>query len=141
MPSFSIRSSEGGDHLSLHISDAPVIGGSRYEDWAQVEVEVKAGGFRAKFGAEFLLYDIKRLHDELVALQENLAGTLKFQTLEGQLEFVIIGDGKGHFQVNGTAIDSLGSANKLYFEIPQFDQTFIPQMLQELSIMNQQLLK
>lgn len=138
MSSFSIKADGTSDRLTTHVMSAQQVTGNPYEDWVDVEVVIKAGGFSGKYKAQFLAQDIPQLHAGLEGLYNNLSGSLKFQTLEGQLEFEILGDGRGHFQTKCVAIDELGSENRLYFSLSEFDQTFIPQMLQELTeIINQ----
>lgn len=138
MSSFSIKAGNTSDCLKIHILSTPQVTGNPYEDWMDVEVEIKAGGFSGRYKAQFLAQDIPQLQAELERLYSNLSGSLKFQTLEGQLEFEISGDGRGHFQTKCIAIDSLGSENRLYFSLAEFDQTFIPQMIRELSEINGQ---
>lgn len=136
MSSFTIGQ-RSSDHLTIHVLSALNDTGNPYENWVDVEVEIKAGGFSARYGADFLTHDILLLHSELKALYNNLAGTLKFQTLEGQLEFEMVGDGKGHFAVRGVAQDELGGERRLHFSL-QLDQTFFPAMLSELEQILQQ---
>ena len=42
------------------------------------------------------------------------------------------GDGRGHIQVNGQAIDVVGVGNRLEFSL-RMDQTYIPPILKALS--------
>ena len=126
MPDFSIKSDNSSDHLS--ISWKP----SRYE-WVNVEIEIKTGGFNGRYGAEFLSDDMISLHSELQKLYNNLSGNLTFHTLEGQLEFKITGDGRGHFEAECEAQESW-NGSRLIFTL-KFDQTHIPRMIRELEEM------
>ncbi len=135
MSSFSIKAASAGDHLTIHVLSPPQRTGNLYEDWVQVIVAIKAGGFNGHYDASFLTQDFPQLHSALERLYNDLTGSVTFQAMEGQLEFEIKGDGQGHFQIEGAAVDQLGSDNRLHFSF-EFDQTFIPQMLRELSDIN-----
>ncbi|MBW3636480.1 MAG: hypothetical protein KY445_08460 [Armatimonadetes bacterium] len=87
----------------------------------------------------YLADEILRLRAELERLYNNLSGSLKFQTLEGQMEFEITGNGRGNFEIQGEAVDRLGGGSRLCFSFEAFDQTFIPQMLRELAEIEAQL--
>lgn len=140
MLSFSIKPESRGDHLTIHILGAPEIAGAAHEDWINVDVEIKAGGFDARYTSQFLVNEILLLQEELERLYNNLLGSLKFQTFEGQLEFEIIGNGRGQFKTQGEAWDKSGGESRLYFSFEAFDQTFIPQMLRELAEIKGQLM-
>jgi hypothetical protein len=139
MSSFTIKAAGRGDYLTIHVLGIPKITDSPYEDWEDVSVEIKAGGFVGRYGAQFLADEILRLQAELEGLYSKLSGSLKFQPLEGQLEFEITGDGRGHFGIQGEAVDRSGSESRLSFSFEPFDQSFIPQMLEELAEIEGQL--
>ncbi len=125
MTSFTLGE-HGTDCFTIHIKES----NQRTEYWP-VTVEIKSGGFSGQFKAEFLLQDLTRLYADLQRLHHDLLGSLTFHTLEAQLEFEMVGDGRGHFEVTGIARDKQGSQNELFFCFA-FDQTFVPTTLGEL---------
>ncbi|RYX81674.1 hypothetical protein EON83_23040 [bacterium] len=140
MLSFNIKTGSKGDYLTIHVLDTPKSAGARYDDWVDVGVEIKAGGFIARYKAQFFVNEILILQADLERLYNNLSGSLKFQTLEGQLEFEITGNGRGNFETQGEAWDKSGGQSRLCFSFETFDQTYIPQMLKELAEIKSQLI-
>ena len=125
MPSFIIGLS-GGDHLKVH-AHCPAN-----DEWVNVEVGVGAGGFVGGFGANFLVRDFVHLRSELQRLYDDLSGSMKFETLERQLEFEIIGNGRGHFDIYCLIEDrSSGVPCRMEFGF-DFDQSYIPAILRDL---------
>jgi hypothetical protein len=94
------------------------------DNWISCDVQVSAGGFRGSFRASFRWEDFQGLLDEIHSLSQTLEGTASFSTLEGQIEFSLTGDGKGHVRVQGVAQDQPGG-NRLHFEF-EIDQTYLP---------------
>ena len=66
-----------------------------------------------------------------MALENNLAGTAEFSTMESQIELLLRGDGIGHVSVEGTVFDQAGVGNKLSFRL-EIDQTYLPQIVRSL---------
>lgn len=99
--------------------------------WIKSLVTLKAGGFSGEFKCELRIDDFKNFKGELLVLYDELDGTALFETLEGQLTINIKGDGNGHLEANCSAMDFVGTGNKLDFEI-SFDQTIILRMVQQL---------
>ncbi|HEX9996070.1 MAG TPA: hypothetical protein VGB45_02930 [Abditibacterium sp.] len=126
MTSFSIKSDNSSDHLS--ISWKP----SRYK-FDNAEVEIKAGNFGGKYECEIMSDDMESLLIELRKLYVSLSGTLEFQAMETQLELKITGDGRGHFEAECEAQESW-NGSCLIFTL-KFDQTHIPRMIRELDEM------
>ena len=91
-------------------------------NWLRCEVEVAAGGFRARFPANLRTDAFQRVHGEAAALYESLTGNARFESTEGQLHLTLTGDGRGHIRLDGTARDRPGSDNVLDFRL-DFDQT------------------
>ena len=85
------------------------------DNWLAVEVSVAAGAFRGKYKASFMAGEFEDFHQQLKGLLEALRGEAKFQTIEGQLSLALIGDGLGHIQIRGEAIDEAGIGNRLIF--------------------------
>ncbi|MDR3221605.1 MAG: hypothetical protein LBU46_06330 [Candidatus Accumulibacter sp.] len=92
--------------------------GDYYDDnWLSVEVSVNCGAFHGKFPAAFLTGELESFHTQLALLRQTLNGSAKFETLEGQLKLEVTGDGLGHIEISGEALDQAGIGNKLVFRI------------------------
>jgi hypothetical protein len=114
----------------LHYERAPV--GEFYDDnWLKIEVRVQAGGFYGKCSAAIITEDLVRFASELHPLYESLAGSAELSTMEGQLNLVLVGDGKGHIELRGEVADQAGTGNRLCFTL-QFDQSQLGASLREL---------
>ena len=106
--------------------------GEFYDDnWLSCEVRVQAGAFGGKYSASFLASELSQLHQSLECLYRNLKGSVRFESMESQLELQFTCDSLGHIAVLGTAMDQAGIGNKLSFSV-SFDQTFLQRLVQEL---------
>ena len=101
-------------------------------NWVEAEVEVKVGGFRGTFSAEFRTEELRDFRDELTRLYSFDTKEAKFKTLEDQLSIDIEGDSTGHFSATCVAEDKAGMGNRLRFLL-YFDQTEIPEALNGLN--------
>jgi hypothetical protein len=107
--------------------------GEYYDDnWLSVKVSLSFGGFQGVFSAAFLTRDFHSFLPQLEQLYKSLKGTIKFETLEQQLEFTLTGDGKGNIELSGEAMDEAGPANLLKF-YSSFDQTYLPSSISQLT--------
>ena len=101
-------------------------------NWIKSKVIVRAGGFSGQFQCDLMTTDFERFKQSLSQLYDKLDGTASFDTIEGQIEIKINGDGIGHFEADCSVMDDAGMGNKLDFEI-NFDQTIIPEMVRQLN--------
>ena len=110
------------------------------ENWevnlVDVEVQLAVGGFRGLFGAKLTLGHLASLRNELAQLHsfdlQELAFEPYLSPYNSNLIFRIKGDGLGNFTADFDVADEAG--NQLEFRL-SFDQTEIPQMLNELDAM------
>jgi hypothetical protein len=105
-------------------------------NWIDCEVEVSVGAFRGRFRANLRSDELGTFCAELEALNGTLEGTASLNTMEEQIALSLTGDGKGPFRVQGTAVDTAGSGNRLQFGF-EIDQMYLPEILGSL----EQLLK
>lgn len=106
--------------------------GEYYDDnWVRGHVSIKVGGFSGGFNAAFLAEDFSRFLGQLGPVYESLSGKAEFNTLEGQLMLAAKGDGKGHIEVRGEAMDVAGTGNRLTFYL-ELDQTQLAGTITEL---------
>lgn len=110
------------------------------ENWevnlVDVEVKIAVGGFSGLFGAKLTLGHLASLRNELAQLHsfdlQELAFEPYLSPYNSNLIFRIKGDGLGNFTADFDVADEPG--NQLEFRM-SFDQTEIPQMLNELDAM------
>jgi hypothetical protein len=100
-------------------------------EWLIVQVEVTAGGFRGSTSAHIRTSELAGFAAQLQPLYQTLSGTARFETLEGQLELHLTGDGKGHINLEGLVRDQCGRGNHLNFHL-EFDQSQLAQSIKEL---------
>ena len=109
---------------------APV--GEHYDDnWVYVSVLFSIGAFAGNYKATFLTSDFVDFREGLRALHQSLEGVACFSTLEDQLTLKLTGDGRGHIELKGIAIDAPGTGNRQAFELA-LDQSYLPSVLKEL---------
>jgi hypothetical protein len=101
------------------------------DNWLTVEIHVSAGGVRGNAAAAIVTGELKKFLSELRALFETLSGTIEFKTMEGQLNLLLVGDGKGHIELRGEVVDKPGVGNRLEFTL-QLDQSQLGASIREL---------
>jgi len=117
----------GGQHVLVRPLGRSHPGLFDYWDgnWIACELQVSAGGFRGNFRAALRSEEFHTFMEQLASLSQLLEGTATFSTMEGQIAFSLIGDDKGHVQVEGDAVDVVGTGNRLHFAF-EIDQTYLP---------------
>jgi hypothetical protein len=106
--------------------------GEYYDDnWLNVDICVKAGGFRGKVSAAIITEDLVQFASQLRPLYDSLSGSAKFSTMEEQLSLNLVGDGKGHIELRGEVADRPGLGNRLHLSL-QFDQSQLGESIREL---------
>lgn len=99
--------------------------------WINSNASLKVGGFSGQFDCLLMTTDFDRFNKEFTPLYEKLDGTATFNTIEGQIEIKIKGDGIGHFEAVCRVMDFAGTGNTLEFRL-NFDQTIIPELVNQL---------
>lgn len=97
-------------------------------DLLDAQVELSSGGFRASFQIWLKVSDLVRFREHLTRLYDQLVGSVEFSTPEDQLRLRLVGDGRGHLVLNGTALDRPASSNRLDFRF-EIDQTDLHEAL------------
>lgn len=133
MVSFSLGLSEV-EHVLVTVRNYERgVSGEYYDDnWVAVEVSVSAGAFSGQFNAAFLTKDFVQFHAALQSLYETLKGEAVFSTLEEQLSLKVVGNGRGHIEVEGVALDQAGVGNELRFRF-ELDQTYLLETIRGLN--------
>lgn len=102
-------------------------------NWLEAEVELAIGRFRGAFACMLLAQDFADFLPELRRLHAELVGTAKFTTIERQIEFSIVGDGKGHLEVDGHAWERVDwDGPRLTWSL-NLDQTYLPELIASVS--------
>jgi hypothetical protein len=98
--------------------------------WLEIDVEPLSGSYSALCRAEF----IASFRRELEMLFESLEGDATFQPdWEGSLALKLHGDGIGHISVKGEACPHASIGPWLRFQLPDIDQTYLPEMISALT--------
>ncbi|WP_243287473.1 hypothetical protein [Geothrix terrae] len=107
--------------------------GEFYDDnWLTSRVKISVGSFSGEFGLSLFTTDFTSFLEQLSALYKTLSGEAKFETMEGQIEFSMTGNGRGGVEVSGRVLDQAGIGNKLEFAF-QVDQTYLPLAIHDLN--------
>ncbi|HEV2315563.1 MAG TPA: hypothetical protein VGR94_09680 [Candidatus Acidoferrales bacterium] len=101
------------------------------EEWFQTEIEVQCDGWRGKARASFMRGELTHFAEEIEVLHRKLRGEAILHAVEAPLELSLVGDGKGHIEVIGTARNNWSSGTKLEFSL-HIDQTFLPGIAERL---------
>ncbi|MFA9441774.1 hypothetical protein ACDA63_19260 [Uliginosibacterium sp. sgz301328] len=117
--------------IEVHSYERGVTGDYYDDNWLNVIVSIKAGGFSGHFPTSFLTEDFFSFHEEVSALYETLKGSATFSTMEEQLSLSLVGNGRGGIKLTAVAVDEVGIGNQLKFAFP-IDQTHLRSLLHDL---------
>jgi hypothetical protein len=121
---------EGSEYLRVRVlARAHPESGDWEVNWLNAEVEIWAGGFRGRLGANLLAGELSTLRADLSRLYSFESREAAFDAYDGRLSIKIKGDGLGNFAAECEALDGVG--NRLTFSL-LFDQTEIPPTLKGL---------
>jgi hypothetical protein len=101
-------------------------------NWITARVSVAVGAFRGQFSCCLRAEDFAGLLPQLHRLQVDRDGSAQFSTMEGQLQFEIKGNGRGHFDVRGRVVDRPGDGNSLAWSLT-IDQTYLQPLIASVS--------
>jgi len=109
------------------------VGATDYWDgnWVNCTVSVRAGGFRGEYIASLRAEEFTAFRADLERLHRDLGGAGGFHSMEEWVDIAVSGDGRGHFKGLCRLRDEAGIGNLLECEV-DFDQTDVPQMVEEL---------
>ncbi len=99
--------------------------------WINAHVFFSLGAFKGDFTAEVTSTDFQPFKEQLSALYASLKGQALFNTLEGQIEIKVNGDGLGHLEIICILQDKCGISNTLE-AIFETDQTQLPNLIKQL---------
>ena len=116
--------------LTLHGRSNPKADDYWDGNWLGCKVEVCCGAFRGDLDSMIRNEDLAAFLPALTRLYEGLSGEASFDTLEGWIDFKLIGDGRGHIELRGRLVDAMMDGNSLEFRIG-FDQTYLPAIISQ----------
>lgn len=106
--------------------------GEFYDDnWLKARVEITVGSFSGSFDLSLTTQDFVSFLRQLDRLYQTLKGEAKFQTMESQMEFLLVCNARGGIEVSGYAIDRASDGNRLEFQFC-IDQSYLVSTLREL---------
>jgi hypothetical protein len=107
-------------------------------NWIDTNIEVNVSPFRGKYRASLMTVDFEKFKQELKRIYKDLNGVTMFDSLEGDIEIKINGDGLGHFTASCIARDTTTpDGSQLEFSLT-FDQTQIPGLINQLDEITKQ---
>ncbi|MBK7183674.1 MAG: hypothetical protein IPH89_12440 [Bacteroidetes bacterium] len=102
------------------------------KNWLSSIVQFNVGSFSGKFKAEMQTFDFEIFKKELEIAFDKLNRSATFETIEGQVNLDIAGDGVGHFEAKCLLMDQAGVGNELRCEL-ELDQTQLPEIIDQLN--------
>lgn len=100
-------------------------------NWIDCEVEIAAGAFRGRFRANLRSEEFHAFAGQVDELNRTIDRVASLTSMEGQLSLSLAGDGEGHVQVAGEAVDVAGTGNRLQFRF-DIDQTYLSEISRSL---------
>jgi hypothetical protein len=101
-------------------------------NWLKARLTVSVGAWAGSFEANLRAEEFEAFREQCENLHKTLRGTAAFKPLEPWLRLTLTGDGKGHIELTGDAIDRVGTGNQLRFAFRDLDQTFLPALIDQL---------
>ncbi|MFN8361262.1 MAG: hypothetical protein U0264_15225 [Candidatus Kapaibacterium sp.] len=98
------------------------------------EIEIKSSGFYVKSVLFTSTGEIYQFFQLLKSSNEKLRGAATFVSYEGNLDFIVEYDNRGHVNIKGSFSEQNLFENELKFEFIS-DQTYIHSSLKELSLL------
>lgn len=102
-------------------------------NWLEAPLMAAVGGFAVEIPRSQLHgADLRVFRVALEQLHERLVGEARLWSMDGWFDVTITGDGSGRLDVVGMICDEPGLGNRLNFRIGDYDQTFLPALLDQL---------
>ena len=118
---------KGADYVSLI-----VVKGRGSEGWSGAMIEVRCDGWVGGTRWSFQRGELAVFAEEIRQLHRKLSGMARLDPLEPNISLTLIGDGKGHITVEGSAKNNFASGTELTFRFA-IDQTYLKGIADSLS--------
>ena len=124
---------ESSEYVSIQIIRRCYPEATDYDDgnWLDVQIEVRAGAWFGRFKGCLRAEEFEAFRHEIAALHEQLEGTAEFSPMEPWINLKLSGNGRGGIELEGEAIDQVGTGNTLKFGW-EMDQTYLPGIIRAL---------
>lgn len=132
MHSWSLGSSEN-ERITVKVLSKPAKDRIFSYDSVDAEIDIRVGGFTGHFPVALPFLDLVDFRDQLVRIHESLDGVAELsQIMERQIELKVTMNRRGHYSVEGQAIDRTDGGNVLRFRLTG-DQTHLGETIHELN--------
>jgi hypothetical protein len=120
--------------LILEVSDyeRPTASDEYDANWVMAHVSIQSGPFSGSFRASFSTHDFARLEREFSDAVKTLAGSIEFESAEGDLSFSIKLSNRGSADVAGSAKPNTWPGSTLSFAF-ETDQTVLAEAVRQLT--------
>jgi hypothetical protein len=106
-------------------------------NWLISPIRISVGRFVGELPAMIRVNELEAFRLGLERINETLSGEAEFAAMEGWLSLVIKCSRSGSLSVSGSATDEPGVGNTLQFEIDGMDQSFLPELIDQLRAVEQ----
>lgn len=120
--------SRDAEHLRIEVLRREHPGADDYWDgnWVVSRISLAVGDFNANIVASMRMDEIHRFNEGLKFIDQNLFGSAVLESMEHWIELTIKCDAGGHLSIAGWLSDRPGTGNVLSFQLPDRDQTYLP---------------
>ncbi|GLY64533.1 hypothetical protein Atai01_11520 [Amycolatopsis taiwanensis] len=102
-------------------------------NWLFSPVEVVTGGFTGRVPAGLRADELRSFRDELVRAYQDFGGVARLESMEDWLSLTVTVKPSGHVEIDGVAVDRMGSKNRLALHITDLDQSHLPTVIDSLT--------
>ena len=103
-------------------------------NWLFTRISGDVGGCRFDLPAALRADEIRRFREGVARLSEELSGEARLRSMEDWIDLLVTGDGSGRLDVTGSVAGRPDMRNRLEFVIENYDQSFLPALLDELTV-------
>lgn len=128
------------EHVTVTVLDRESPAATDFWDgnWLTTRVEIRTGGWHGRYDAALRSEEVAAFLHQVEQLHATLSGEARFETMEQQLLLVLRAGKHGQIGVEGVACDAPGTGNRLDFTLPELDQSYLPNLLQQLKAIERQ---
>ena len=84
-------------------------------NWIDCELDIAAGAFHGRIRADVKTDEFREFLEDVESLRRTREGAANLNTREGQMALTLTATEMGQVHIEGTAIDEVGSGNRLHF--------------------------
>lgn len=138
-PDFEVRVGTMLEGVIINVRGREVPGAMDWADgnWLVSPIRIDVGRFQADLPATLRVDELARFRAGLQEMWQTVSGEAVLVSMEKWLQLTVRCSPTGALQVIGLATDLPGLGNKLQFEIKGMDQSFLPDLIGQLSCVEQ----